>query len=330
MTVPLRLEPEVLRCAAFHRGTGASPGGSAGSYDAFLCVEVPLPWGRDISEHQPFAALGSGPALIGADGRRWRPQGLVPSVAGSQRVTVLAAEAGTGASPYERREWSVPPAEVAGVCRALLGADDAAIAAFDRWRLEVDPERLDVLVCAHGRRDTCCGSSGPVLVEQSRVALADRVAAGRLRLWRTSHTGGHRFAPTALTLPDGAMWAHLDVVSLAAVVDRSAPPAGVLEHCRGVCSAGGPPEQMADLVALSEVGWSWLERDRSVEVVHQDRRSLDTTLRVRGGGLDVEVLVQLERQVPTPSCGRVQEPEFAVAPVWSARLLDARDQRTAQ
>ena len=25
-----------------------------GSYDAFLCVEVPLPWGRDISEHEPF------------------------------------------------------------------------------------------------------------------------------------------------------------------------------------------------------------------------------------------------------------------------------------
>src|SRR5688572_20345848 len=126
------LELPKLRCAPFHSSLDVDPAGTAGAYDAFLCVEVPLPWERDISLSEPFLSLaGAGTAKITAgDGRTVRPQGLVPrpGAEGWTRVLLLerppaaASDAGGAdagaAGPYQRREWWVLPEEVAGLCSA--------------------------------------------------------------------------------------------------------------------------------------------------------------------------------------------------------------------
>jgi hypothetical protein len=49
------------------------------------------------------------------------------------------------------------------------------------------------------------------------VAEAER----HVLVWRTSLTGGHRFAPTALLLAEGTLWADLDLDLLVGVSDRS-------------------------------------------------------------------------------------------------------------
>src|SRR5690606_15009661 len=69
-----------LRCAPFRSALGVGSAGTAGAYDAFLCVDVPLPWERDISWSEPFRTLvGEGTTSVRApDGRTIRPQGLVP------------------------------------------------------------------------------------------------------------------------------------------------------------------------------------------------------------------------------------------------------------
>ena len=51
--------------------------------------------------------------------------------------------------------------------------------------------RQTLLVCTHGGRDRCCGSDG------TRLFQALFPPPG-VRVWRTSHTAGHRFAPTAI------------------------------------------------------------------------------------------------------------------------------------
>ncbi|MEZ5310072.1 MAG: hypothetical protein R2735_05660 [Microthrixaceae bacterium] len=63
MDSPSDVQIPKLRCSPFHQSLGADPIGSAACYDAFLCVEVPLPWQRDISMHEPFATMRE--ALVG-------------------------------------------------------------------------------------------------------------------------------------------------------------------------------------------------------------------------------------------------------------------------
>ena len=48
-----------------------------------------------------------------------------------------------------------------------------------------------------------------------------------MRLWRTSHTGGHRFAPTFIVLPFATLWAWADPLLLRRVVAQEGPVADV-------------------------------------------------------------------------------------------------------
>lgn len=322
-----------LRCASFHESLDAAAIGSAGAYDAFLCVEVPLPWQRDISMDPPFAELmAEGAAAIeAADGRRFRPQGLVPRAGaeGWTRVLLFERPGGADAGAYARREWWLQPDEVVPLCRSLLDAEPNDVAAFDERRVEVAADVVDVLVCTHGKRDTCCGSAGVALHDQ----LAERLAAvdpdeRRIRLWRVSHTGGHRFAPTMLTFPDGYAWAHMDAGAVLGIALRGVAPSSVADRCRGAASVVGSAAQVADLAALADVGWEWAHADRHVTVTGFDRPSMATRLRVEGRlpdgtGRAFDVTVRIERHVPQITCGAIEAPEYDVEPVWGIESVTA-------
>ena len=71
-----------------------------------------------------------------------------------------------------------------------------------------------LLVCTHAERDPCCGTDGRALVD----ALA---AAGVPDVWECSHLGGHRFAATALVLPTGYLYGHLDSTARSRSARRS-------------------------------------------------------------------------------------------------------------
>lgn len=144
----------------------------------------------------------------------------------------------------------------------------------------------DLLVCTHGARDVCCGGSGTALWKD----LHDRihVLPADLRLGRTSHTGGHRFAPTAVLLPAGTVWAWLDSSLTHAVTHRRGPIEDVLPHYRGTALFASMAEQMVEREAFKAIGWAWLDHRRTA------------TSRVEGD----ETVVELAYEAPDGSTGR--------------------------
>lgn len=71
----------------------------------------------------------------------------------------------------------------------------------------------DLVVCIHAARDKRCGSRGPVLLERLRSAArgdAELSGLSALRLWGSSHVGGHLFAPTALCSAGGHWFGSLE------------------------------------------------------------------------------------------------------------------------
>jgi hypothetical protein len=108
----------------------------------------------------------------------------------------------------------------------LLDLDVEALAAGNLPGRGARVEEPMLLVCTNGRRDPCCSVAGR--------ALADRLsAAAPQAVWECSHLGGHRFAPTALSLPSGYVYGRLTVdIGLGLLRQpMSAPP--LVEHCRG-------------------------------------------------------------------------------------------------
>lgn len=275
-----------LACSNWARTRRLDPIGTAGCYRGYLLVEWPLPWPRDLGEVPALA-----PVVAAMAGRGLRLQGLVPaSVDGLRRVIVYRWPAGGGAS-YRRAEAAVEPDQVVEAAIALL--EDRPVAAGSSAPGMV----TDVLVCAHGRRDRCCGSLGTVLAQE--LAGDEVLRSGGARVWRTSHTGGHRFAPTVIVLPQGTVWGYADADVVRQVVRSSGPVRDLLPRYRGCAGMASPAVQALERAVFAEVGWSLFASLR----VGTELGDGVVRLEVDGEGAAWEAAVRVAREVPVPECG---------------------------
>lgn len=109
------------------------------------------------------------------------------------------------------------------------GDQRAVMDALPALRPHPDPA---LLVCTNAKRDVCCAVRG-------RPLAADASAAMPGQVWECTHTGGHRFAPTAVVLPHGQTVARLTVgmavdALQAAARDQLAPSTLDPWHNRGL------------------------------------------------------------------------------------------------
>jgi len=289
-----------LRCSVQARTAAVDAVGTAAAASAFLLVEVPLPWPREITDHRDLDGLDTDA----------RVQGLVPGlervVDGTALVVEHRAPAGRFRA-YQRRE--------------VVVARDELVAAAAAPAIGTQPVRhdevVDVLICTHGARDRCCGSLGTAL-------FAGVASTGDVRVLRTSHTGGHRFAPTAVVLPQGTAWAWLDDSLLDAVLGRSCPLADLAAHYRGSVAVVGPAAQVAEAAVFAEVGWSWLDVARAVEVVERDGDRTVVHVSTDGGDAWVAIVEQVGT-IPQAVCGELDPPAPKHDPVL--RLVELRADR---
>lgn len=279
-----------LRCSDWARAEGIDPIGTIGTYAGFLLVEWPPPWPRDLADIEELARLRPALKATGC-----RLQGLVAAGDGAERVVIRYQRHNDGPFVrYQRREIVASPSTVVDAAYELLGADgDPSVDALD------DDTITDVLVCTHGRRDRCCGSLGTDLARQL-LADPDRLGP-RTRVWRTSHTGGHRFAPTAVVLSEGTAWAFADIEALAQVTSRRGPLEGLLPRYRGCAGLRSRAVQALERAVLSEVGWDLFDRPR----LGRDDGNGTATLAVDlpDGRAEWEARVEIGRRVPLPDCG---------------------------
>lgn len=238
----------MVRCAAWAREQSVDPIGTAGDNVGLVLVEWPPPWPKDVAAVEALAPATAKLAAAGVRLLLAHPSATTP---GRARVVSFRRDgAADGFLGFSRREEQV---DVEAVADAVLriGLGDEA---------HEQPDAVDVLVCTHGARDTCCGAAGVRLA--AAVQSWPEVVDGRLRVWRTSHLGGHRFAPTAVVMPHGTSWAHLDEALLRAAVTREGDLGVLLQHYRGCLGIAPAAAQALERLAFEEVGWAWLDRRR--------------------------------------------------------------------
>lgn len=307
-------------CSVLSQRLGESAYGSAADATSWVCLEQDGPWGRSATTESHLDAglggtLDTAVSQVGGRFALVRRPGSHPDEHGATARTVLVAGAPAG---HPEDGWLLggrvdDPAE-------LLALDVAALARGDRdgVRGSLPALRADdqpvLLVCTNGRRDVCCAVRGrPVAVEAA--------AARPGRVWETSHTGGHRFAPTAVLLPAGVALARLDVALAVTALDAAAegrldPALHGPAHDRGLGGLPAPARAAVSAVraATGAVGLCDLTvgevLDRGdgrwgVRVDAADGRSFDTLVRRRATGED-----------RPESCGKPAVPQVT----WSVQL----------
>lgn len=349
------LEPDVLallpatdeapRCSAHAAGIGTDPGGTSIAADAVALVEAPLPWPKPVFANgllegfRPMTDLQVGPTRVLATvpPDTADRDNTVPPDERAQRSTIPVAlhwrvGAGTQSAYFEAdgpdglRGLFAHLADQSPADPVPQGAGFASVGYAENERA--------VLICTQGSHDVCCGSEGTRLAADFEAVLrtyrdADvnepytgaPTASGRVAVYRVSHTGGHRFAPTAMTLPDGRMWAGIEAGEIATILDRTADTAAMASRCRGWWGAPTGPAQVAERAVFTRVGWPLEDMARQVR------------FRPSGAGWEVEVVaaeagrawtvsVEAGRTVPTIACralgGLPAKPatEFTVTDIW--------------
>ena len=163
--------------------------GTAKQESVYVLFEWPTAWSRDVLDGHTF-----GPGLTE------KLKSKLKGVAGLQlirRPGRAGHERGTG----RFRCFVVWAREGLVQDYVLNGPEDI---------LDLDLEHPTgtclplVLVCTHAKRDACCAIKGRPLAASLACEFEETV-------WETSHTKGHRFAPSVLLMPWGYSFGRLNV-----------------------------------------------------------------------------------------------------------------------
>ena len=174
-------------------------GGTAGRATAWLALEHVGQWGRDILDGSALgeelsAALGEAVSqaglkflLIRQAGRAGRVLHGAPDASGNPTHRVLYALC----TPGEEKLYSFSVSAPEQLLDLPLGNPQELIKATGAELMESPA----ILVCTHSKRDRCCALRGRPIAAH----LADILPGNAV--WECSHTGGHRFARSALCCP---------------------------------------------------------------------------------------------------------------------------------
>ncbi|WP_322760474.1 sucrase ferredoxin [Frankia sp. Cr2] len=314
-----------FRCAPWTREQGVDPIGSALTCDTLLLVETPSPWPRDVNEIPAFAA-----AL-----RHYRPGGLHRT----RLLAVRPADEGidgsdpragvlitrwhrVGSNRFLGTDHTVPRDRLVDALIRLLDAGDGTNGTNSTNNdTMVQAAPAEILLCGHGQRDRCCGRNGVRL----QIEVASAWPGVRVR--RCSHTGGHRFAPTGFTLPDGRAWGFLDASTLDGIVRRVDHPAMLRDRYRGT-TALDPWGQVVERELLERFGWGWLDHEITsarTEVTDGGRAAtVEIAWRGPTGEASAVGVVEVVRDVPILVCGEPPEVAGKTSPELALRYITVR------
>ena len=266
---------------------GEDPAGSGTPFTGYLLAEVTPPWKRDIVESTRFLeALREAVERVRNAGIIDKFTGLLPDPEYSReehiRVIYFRRPPNLFAA-YEKEEYVVPEDEAVSLVEALSGPDRSS--RFARYKEDL-PHVRDMLVCTHGSRDVCCGKFGYPIYEELRRGYATGSARG-LRVWRTSHLGGHRFAPNLMDLPEGRYWGRLKSEVLENLVLRDETVSALQRFYRGWAGLRSKFEQIAEREAFVREGWEWTGYLKAGEVLEEDEDHAEVRIEYQSSDGDV-------------------------------------------
>jgi len=284
---------ETVRCATHSRRLGLDPGGTAFWVDEIIVADVPLPWPKPVWQKPGFDHIPYLVSEAGKRGRRVRVLAAVPETTDPSMSEVSIHRRLPGTAGFMTDRHSVMGDSVGNFIGHLLSSDPDDSPSTEAGQAAPGGE---LLVCTQGSHDICCGTHG------TTFAAAIRSAEPSLTVRRVSHTGGHRFAPTALSLPDGRMWGLIEADTMLGILHHMLSPAVVAPYCRGFTGAAPGPAQMAERAVMALVDhWSFDSEPRTVEVDHRSESSLICLVTTAESSW--QVVIAPGREIPVIACG---------------------------
>jgi hypothetical protein len=206
----------------------------------WLLIEHPGPWAEQVLETElpaPFGDLAVAAARVGIRVQLIRRPGYRRATGSVDEGAGVYTAWTCGSEPWLRRLgeslWDPGALDLVGIAEGVAPPEGA-------------PAGPLYLVCAHARRDRCCGRFGSPLARE----LAARYPA---RVWETTHLGGHKHAANLALLPHGLYYGPVDLSAALGAIEAYKRGEVTAHRYRG---RAGHDEawQEAELAALTAAG----------------------------------------------------------------------------
>ncbi|MBW4632230.1 MAG: sucrase ferredoxin [Iphinoe sp. HA4291-MV1] len=252
-------------CSDYSRQVEEDIIGDASNHQTYILVECPPPWTPEAFHS------------------RWVPENLQILIREVKRdklpikflliannlshkvdyTTLLVYQRKEGLSNgYRKQEFQLTNIEqVADVVRKWLRGG------FSDYDAQTSATR-DILVCTHGSHDRCCARYGNPFYFYA-TSIVSSLELDNVRIWKSSHLGGHRFAPTAIDFPDGRYYGALDQESFQSILTRSGDITFLKKVYRGW---GILPNslQVLERELILRHGWDWFNYKVAGEIIKQN------------------------------------------------------------
>ncbi len=245
--------------------------GSASLYQTYVMVECPYPWTGNAFESkgvpQNFRELVAEVKEAKLPIRFLLTLGPKPTPGNQTQVLIFQQQQGI-ATGYWKKEIKVDNiTDVAPMIRKYLTPEGLHI------KGELSTTR-DFFVCTHGSHDKCCSRYGYPFFRQG-VAMVEEFGLKNVRFWQVSHIGGHRFAPTLISFPDGRYYGALDEESLQRILLHQGDITCLNQVYRGW---GILPRkaQVLERELILRHGWQWLNNAVSCRVLQESPQAEKT------------------------------------------------------
>ena len=248
------------------------PIGSATGFNRCFLFEIPLPWTKKALESTQISleiknALAEYREEIGDVTATLLVPDAEHAVEGARLIDIQVLD-----GRIVKRDLIAPDGDIASIISAIARSEPLPAST----QVDDSPIR-DLIVCTQGSRDACCGTFGVPIYQHLREQA---MSQPNTRVWRSSHIGGHRFAPTMIDFPTGRSWGFVDKRAAGAILLQSSQPAELRENYRGWVGHKDAALQLLEGEILAHVGWTWNEYSQSAHVITRDGEGRATQVEI--------------------------------------------------
>ncbi len=253
-------------CADFSREAGEDIIGSGSKYSTYVLIECPTPWAfeafdskyvpqnlKDLIAEVKRVKLSVKFLLIAPN----KPKNTIGT-----KILIYEKQKEWISNGYRRKEFDLENIEQAApVVRQYLKGEALTC------DIEENQTR-DILVCTHGSHDKCCARYGNSFYFQAVAATYD-LGLSNVRIWKVSHIGGHRFAPTMIDFPDGRYYGVLEQESFRSILTRT----GDITCLNRVYRGWGilpTPVQFLEREFILRYGWDWFNYKVAHRIIQEN------------------------------------------------------------
>lgn len=252
-------------CSEASRQLGEDIIGSGTNYQTYILIECQAPWASEAFESKNIPSNLKNLVDEVKDANlpiRFLLIEHPKAISANQtKILIFDKKKERLIDGYKKKEFNVETIEqVATVVRKYLAGETPDC------EIEADETR-DILVCTHGRHDKCCAKYGNHFFRQAIAAVCS-LELDHVRIWKASHFGGHRFAPTIIDFPDGRYYGVLDQDSFKSILSRT----GDIQCLNRIYRGWGilPNQiQVLERELILRHGWDWFNYKVAFRITEQ-------------------------------------------------------------